>query len=154
MKKLFIALSFSLPLMFVACETEEETNSTGNNDNGFWDVECTSSYDSVVIISYDSVWVSDSNAGYWETQCDSIVVYDSSQNASYERDCKQVWVGGNSQNGHYEYTNCKTIYDVTLIENCDSVWVTDNSNQTDSTNTTDGSSNGVTQTDSTNPIGN
>lgn len=133
MKKLFIALSFSLPLLFVACEPQEETTDKKSNNDGFWDVECTSVYDSIPTTTCDSVWVNDTTNGTWEVQCDSVLTYDSLQNSYYSVDCKQVWVSGNTQGGHYESTNCVTTYDVKLVETCDSTWIPDNSNQADST---------------------
>tara|TARA_B110000211_G_C13969700_1_gene504385 strand:- start:475 stop:975 length:501 start_codon:yes stop_codon:yes gene_type:complete len=142
MKKLFIALTFALPLMFVACETEEDTNTGGGTtDNGFWDVECTLSYDSVATTTCDSLWVNDSISGQWTTECDSILVTDStSGNGYYTLDCKQVWSGGTTGGGYYTTTNCVTTYSLNTVETCDSVWVDDSSNGVDSTNNSGGNS--------------
>lgn len=144
MKKILLGLAFALPLVFVSCEDPADDNSNDNNNDqnqndGFWDVECESYYDSVPTTYCDSVWIADSTQGNYEYVCDTIITYDSLQNEIYDVECDQVWVNGSSQGGYYT-TDCYTTYEVKLVEECDSVWVDDNA--TDSTQNNNGNNNG------------
>lgn len=131
MKKLFLSLAFVLPLTFISCEepVDDDSNNDGSTQNdGFWDVDCYQTYDSIATTSCDSIWVNDSSNATYQLQCDSVLVYDSIQNPYWDVDCKQVLVS--VQGGHY-VQDCKTTYSAVLVEVCDSTWVED---QTDSTN--------------------
>lgn len=130
MKKIFLSLAFVLPLTFISCEDpiDDDSNDDNNNDStqvdGFWDVECYTDYDSVAVTSCDSVWIADSSVSIYELQCDSVLAYDSVQNSYWDVKCEQVLVNSNGQGGHYTL-DCKTTYDVVLVQKCDSTWVED-----------------------------
>ena len=58
MKKTIYSLFVAIPLAFVACEPEDlSTEGDGSNNgtsNGYWDVTCTTVYDSVAVTICDS----------------------------------------------------------------------------------------------------
>lgn len=141
MKKLFLSLAFALPLVFVSCEDPIDDNSNDDNNNsdstqtdGFWDVDCYQTYDSIPFTTCDSVWTADSSNQIYELQCDTVLRYDSLQNSYWDVDCKQVLVSGNGQGGHY-VVNCNTTYNVALTQVCDSTWIPDVVDTTSNGNT-------------------
>ena len=76
MRKLLIALSFSLPLLIVSCDPVEVIESIESNNSGFWEVQCTSVDATVDTENCDSVWISYLSDTTYKDDCQEKVCND------------------------------------------------------------------------------
>ena len=139
MKKIFLSLTILSSVFFVSCEKETEEWETKTFDDevkdGYWDYVCDTEVKLVPYEVCDSVWVETHDSSETEEYvCDTIVVgYDSTGNAIQEIECGIVLSSGWGSASGYWTTSCETKYDWKEVEVCDSVWVSTETGETDST---------------------